>query len=94
MTKVDFSRTVVTSTIQAATVTVVNGEIKNQKLDAIVNVSSVKLDNEKALKIAKTRFKGVNPLVILNVENKEEVRGMDFATFMKYSVPVERPKSK
>lgn len=93
MAKVDFSRTVITATIRVAHVRVKDGKVVTEELAPITKVGSVKLDNDKAMKIAKTHYKDGTPLVVLEVSNKEEVRGMDFETFMKYSVTVERPES-
>lgn len=56
-------------------------------------MGTAKLDIDKATKAAKAAYKKVGTLVVLGVEVKEEVRGMDFETFLKYSVPVERPAS-
>ncbi len=93
MAKADFSRSIITSTIKVARVDVVNGKIETKELEPIVNVGTVAIKDDKALKLAKAKYKDVPSVVVLAVEVKEEVRGMDFETFIKYSVPVERPLS-
>lgn len=93
MKKVDFSRSIVTSMIKVAEVKVVNGKLETVELTPITKVGTTAITNEKAMKIAKAEYKAVATLVVLSVETREEVRGMDFETFMKYSIPVERPAS-
>ena len=93
MKKADFSRNIVTSMIKVAEVKVVNGKLETVELPSITSVGTTAITNEKAMKIAKAKYKAVVTLVVLSVETREEVRGMDFETFMKYSVPVERPAS-
>ena len=93
MANVDFSRSIITSTIKVARVDVVNGKIETKELEPIVNVGTVAIKGDKALKLAKAKYKDVPSVVVLAVEVKYEVRGMDFETFIKYSVPVERPAS-
>lgn len=93
MKKADFSRSIVTSMIKVAEVKVVNGKLETVELPSITSVGTTAITNEKAMKIAKAKYKAVATLVVLSVETREEVRGMDFETFMKYSVPVERPAS-
>lgn len=93
MKKADFSRNIVTSMIKVAEVKVVNGKLETVELPSITSVGTTAITNEKAMKIAKAKYKAVATLVVLSVETREEVRGMDFETFMKYSVPVERPAS-
>lgn len=93
MAKVDFSRSIITSTIKVARVDVVNGKIETKELDPIVNIGTVAVKDDKALKLAKAKYKDVPSVVVLGIEVKEEVRGMDFETFIKHSVPVERPAS-
>lgn len=43
--------------------------------------------------MAKSAYKAEPSVIVLGIDVKEEVRGMDFETFMKYSTPVERPAS-
>lgn len=93
MKKADFSRSIVTSMIKVAEVKVVNGKLETVELPSFTSVGTTAITNEKAMKIAKAKYKAVATLVVLSVEVREEVRGMDFETFMKYSVPVERPAS-
>lgn len=92
MSKVDYSRSVVTSTVHAAEITVVDGKPITAILPDITHIGKIKLSDEKAAKLLKEEYKG-KVVVVTGVDAKEEVRGMDFETFMKYSVPVERPAS-
>lgn len=92
MAKVDYSRSVVTSTVHAAEITVVDGKPTTTILPDITHVGKIKLSDEKAAKLLKEQHKG-KVTVVTGVDAVEEVRGMDFETFMKYSVPVERPAS-
>lgn len=93
MAKVDFSRSIITNTILVAEVMVNAGKIETKELDPIIKVGTTKIDTEKALKIAKATYKSKPSLVVLEVLSVEEVRGMSFETFMKHSIPVERPAS-
>lgn len=93
MARADFSRSIITSTVKVARVDVVNGKIETKELDPIVNVGTAAVKDDKALKLAKAKYKDVPSVVVLGIEVKEEVRGMDFETFLKYSVLVERPAS-
>lgn len=93
MARTDFSRTIITNTIKVARIDVVNGKIETTELEPIVVVGTTAVKDEKALKQAKAKYKDIPSVVVLSVESKEEVRGMDFETFLKYSVPVERPES-
>ena len=93
MARADFSRSIITSTIKVARIDVVNGKIETKELDPIVNIGTVAVKDDKALKLAKAKYKDVPSMVVLGIEVKEEVRGMDFETFIKHSVPVERPAS-
>lgn len=43
--------------------------------------------------MAKATYKTEPSVVVLGIDVKEEVRGIDFETFMKYSTPIERPAS-
>lgn len=93
MARPDFSRSIITNTIKCAEVKVVAGKLEAVELDPVVKVGTVKLDIVKATKAAKAAYKNVGALVVQGVEVKKEVRGMDFETFLKHSVPVERPSS-
>lgn len=93
MARTDFSRSIITSTVKVALVDVVNGKIETKELEPIVNVGTAAVKGDKALKLAKAKYKNVPSVVVLGIEVKEEVRGMDFETFLKHSVPVERPAS-
>lgn len=93
MARADFSRSIITSTIKVARVDVVNGKIETKELEPIVNVGTTAVKDDKALKLAKAKYKDIPSVVVLEIEVKEEVRGMNFETFIKYSVPVERPAS-
>lgn len=93
MARADFSRSIITSTIKVARVDVVNGKIETKELGSIVNVGTAAVKDDKALKLAKGKYKDVPSVVVLEIDVKEEVRGMDFEKFLKYSVPVERPVS-
>lgn len=93
MARADFSRSIITSTIKVARVDVVNGKIETKELEPIVNIGTTAVKDDKALKLAKAKYKDVPSVVVLEIEVKEEVRGMDFETFIKHSVPVERPVS-
>lgn len=93
MTRADFSRTIITSTIKVARVDVVKDKIETKELEPIVNVGTTAVKDDKALKLAKAKYKEVPSVIVLGIDVKEEVRGMDFETFIKHSVPVERPAS-
>ena len=93
MKRADFSRSVITSTIQVATVKVVDGKVKTKELAPIVHMGTSAVKDDKATKLAKAKYKEEPSIVVLGIDVKEEVRGMDFETFMTYSIPVERPAS-
>lgn len=96
MKRADFSRTIITSTIKVAAVKVVGDKVETKELAPIVHVGTSAVKKDKAVKLAKATYKAepsVVALGILGIDVKEEVRGMDFETFMKYSTPVERPAS-
>lgn len=93
MVRADFSRSVITSTIKVAAVKVVDGKVETKELPSIVRVGTSAVKDDKATKLAKATYKAEPSVVVLGIEVKEEVRGMDFETFMKYSAPVERPAS-
>lgn len=93
MARVDFSRSVITSTIKVAAVKVVGGKVETKELAPIVSVGTSAVKDDKATKLAKATYKTEPSVVVLGIDVKEEVRRMDFETFMKYSTPVERPKS-
>lgn len=93
MAKADFTRSIITNTIKVAEVKVDNGAVITTELLPIVKVGTTKLSPEKALKIAKAKYKNVMAVIVLEIESVEEVRGMSFETFMTYSEPVERPAS-
>lgn len=90
--KADFTRTIVTTKVQVAEITVVNGTVATAPLKEIVKVDTKKMTEESALKEAKKANPGKN-VVVLGIESMEEVRGMSFETFMENSFPVERPLS-
>ena len=91
--KTDFSRTIVSTTIRVASVKVVDGTVETTELNPIIHVGTSVVKADKAKKIAKASYPDEQNLVILAVDAQDEVRGMDIATFMKYSTPVERPAS-
>lgn len=93
MARKDFSRTIITSTIKVARVDIVKGKIETKELEPIVVVGTTAVKDDKALKQAKAKYKDNPSIVVLSVDVKEEVRGMNIETFLKYSVPVERPAS-
>lgn len=93
MAKADFSRSVITSTIKVATVKVINGKVETKELAPIVHVGATAIKDDKAAKLAKATYKAEPSVVVLGIDVKEEVRGMNFETFMKYSTPIERPAS-
>ena len=93
MARVDFSRSVITSTIKVAAFKVVGGKVETKELAPIVHVGTSAVKNDKATKLAKATYKAEPSVLVLGIDVKEEVRGMDFETFMKYSTPVERPAS-
>lgn len=93
MARADFSRSVITSTIKVAAVKVVGGKVETKELDPIVHVGTSAVKGDKATKLAKAKYKTEPSVVVLGIDVKEEVRGMDFETFMRYSTPVERPAS-
>lgn len=93
MASADFSRSIITSTIKVAVVKVVGGKVETKELDPIVHIGTSAVKDDKATKLAKAKYKTEPVVVVLGIDVKEEVRGMDFETFMKYSTPVERPAS-
>lgn len=93
MARTDFSRTIITSTIKVATVKVVGGKVETKELDPIVHIGTSAVKDDKAKKLAKAKYKTEPDVLVFGIDVKEEVRGMDFETFMKYSTPVERPAS-
>lgn len=93
MARADFSRSIITSTIKVATVKVVDGTVETKELEPIVHVGTSAVKNDKATKLARAKYKAEPSVVVLGIDTKEEVRGIDFETFMKYSTPVERPAS-
>lgn len=93
MARADFSRSVITSTIKVAAVKVVGGKVETKELTPIVRVGTTVIKDDKAAKLAKETYKEEPSVMVLGIDVKEEVRGMDFETFMKYSTPVERPAS-
>lgn len=94
MARVDFSRSIITSTIKVAGVDIVEGKVETRELAPIVHVGTSAVKDDKATKLAKATYKTEPTLVVLGIEVKEEIRRMDIETFMKYSTPVERPASK
>lgn len=93
MARADFSRSIIISTIKVATVKVVGGTVETKELEPIVHVGTSAVKNDKATKLARAKYKAEPSVVVLGIDTKEEVRGIDFETFMKYSTPVERPAS-
>lgn len=93
MARADFSRSVIRSTIKVAAVKVIDGKVETKELTPIVHVGTTAVKDDKAAKLAKATYNAESSVIVLGVDIKEEVRGMDFDTFMKYSTPVERPKS-
>ena len=93
MARADFSRSVITCTIKVAAVKVVDGKVKTRELTPIVHVGTSAVKDDKAKKLPKATYNTEPSVMVLGIDVKEEVRGMDFETFMKYSVPVERPAS-
>ena len=91
--KTDFTRTIVSTTIRVASVKVVDGQVEITELDPIIHVGTAAVKEDKAAKIAKATYPNERNLTILSMDAQDEVRGMDIATFMKYSAPVERPVS-
>jgi hypothetical protein len=93
MKRADFSRGIITSTIKVAAVKVVDSKVESKELDPIVHIGTSAVKDDKATKLAKAKYKTEPSVVVLGIDVKEEVRGMDFETFMRYSTPVERPAS-
>lgn len=93
MARADFSRNIITSTIKVAAVKVVDSKVESKELDPIVHIGTSAVKDDKATKLAKAKYKTEPSVVVLGIDVKEEVRGMDFETFMRYSTPVERPAS-
>jgi hypothetical protein len=93
MARADFSRSVIISTIKVATVKVVDSKVETKELAPIVHVGTSAVKGDKATKLAKATYKAEPSVVVLGIDVKKEVRGMNFETFMKYSTPVERPAS-
>ena len=93
MARADFSRSIITSTIKVAAVKVVDSKVESKELDPIVHIGTSAVKDDKATKLAKAKYKTEPSVVVMGIDVKEEVRGMDFETFMRYSTPVERPAS-
>lgn len=93
MARADFSRSIITSTIKVAAVKAVGDKVETKELSPVVHVGTSAVKDDKALKLAKATYKAEPSVIVLGIDVKEEVRGMDFETFMKYSTPVERPAS-
>ena len=93
MARADFSRSIITSTIKVAAVKVVDSMVESKELDPIVHIGTSAVKDDKATKLAKAKYKTEPSVVVLGIDVKEEIRGMDFETFMRYSTPVERPAS-
>ena len=93
MARADFSRSVITSTIKVVSVKVVGGKVETKELAPIVLVGTSAVKDDKAIKLAKATYKAEPYVIVSGIDVKEEVRGMAFETFMKYSTPVERPAS-
>lgn len=93
MARADFSRSIITSTIKVAAVKVDGDKVETKELAPIVHVGTTAIKDDKAAKLAKATYKTEPFVVVLEIDVKEEVRGIDFETFMKYSTPVERPAS-
>ena len=93
MARADFSRSIITSTIKVAAVKIVGGKVETKELAPIIHVGTSEVKDDKATKLAKAKYKTEPSVVVLGIDVKKEVRGMDFETFMKYSTPVERPAS-
>lgn len=93
MKRADFSRSIITSTIKVAAVKVVDSKVESKELDPIVHIGTSAVKDDKATKLAKAKYKTEPSVVVLGIDVKEEFRGMDFETFMRYSTPVERPAS-
>jgi len=93
MARTDFSRSVITSTIRVAAVKVVGDKIEQKELAPIVHVGTREVKLDKVEKLVKATYKAEQAVIVLGIDVKEEVRGMDFETFMKYSTPIERPAS-
>lgn len=93
MARADFSRSVIISTIKVAAVKAFGGKVETKELAPIVHMGTSAVKDYKAAKLAKATYKTEPSVVVLGIDVKEEVRGMDFETFMKYSTPVERPAS-
>lgn len=93
MARADFSRSVITSIIKVAVINVIDGKVETKELTPIIHVGTTAVKGDKAAKLAKATYNTEPSVIVLGVDIKEEVRGMDFDTFMKYSIPVERPAS-
>lgn len=93
MARADFSRSIITSIIKVAAVKVAGGKVVTKELAPIVHTGTSAVKGDKATKLAKATYKAEPSVVVLGIDVKEEVRGMDFETFMKHSTPVERPAS-
>lgn len=93
MARADISRSIITSTIKVAAVKVVDSKVESKELDPIVHIGTSAVKDDKATKLAKAKYKTEPSVVVLGIDVKEEVRGMDFETFMRDSTPVERPAS-
>ena len=93
MARADFSRTIITSTIKVVAVKTVGSTVETKELEPIVHVGTSAVKNDKATKLARAKYKAEPCVVVLGIDTKEEVRRIDFETFMKYSTPVERPAS-
>lgn len=75
------TRTVETHTIYPAIVTVKDGTIEPLKLDPIT-VTNVSMNEEKAIKFVQKKYGKSSQYVILKIETRSDVYGLDFDVFM------------
>lgn len=92
MAKMDLSRTIVTTTIHVSEVIVKEGVPTLAALKDVVEIGTCVVSPEKAAKLAVEANKG-KVVAVTRIDTKEEVRGMDLATFLANSKVIERPAS-
>lgn len=86
------TRTIVTTTIHSSEVIVKEGIPSLAPLKEITKIGTCAISSEKASKIAIEANKG-KVVAVTGIDTKEEIRGMDLATFLANSKIIERPAS-
>lgn len=89
----DITRTVITTTVIASSVEVIDGNLKEVPLPNLVLCGTSKVGIKEIHKELRKKNPEVNTLVIKETKVKEEVRAISFEDFYNHSKVVERPAS-